>query len=197
MIAPRVGGFPDLAIRRLAITHGCDCPWTVNAAAVGERVFAWGMASDDAGTQRGELIAPELFDEMIKPHYQRLCGWVHDHTPWKTFLHSCGSIYDYIPLWIESGADILNPVQISAANMAPARLMQSFGGKIVFWGGGCDTQQVLPLGTSEQVRTHVRHNIDCFAAGDGGHVFTQVHNRQPNVPVENVEAMLAAAYECG
>ena len=162
--------------------------------AVGSRCVAWGVASDDAGTQRGELIAPELFDEMVKPHYKRLCDWIHAHTPWKTYLHSCGSIYHYIPMWIEAGIDILNPVQISAANMAPEQLMRDFGGKICFWGGGCDTQKVLPLGTPDQVRDHVRQNLQTFDALAGGFVFTQVHNIQQNVPPDNVLAMLDAAY---
>ena len=165
--------------------------------AVGDYCSIWGVASDDAGTQKGELIAPDLFAEMIKPHYKRLCDWVHTHTPWKTYLHSCGSIYHYIPHWIEAGIDILNPVQISADNMEPERLMKDFGGKIVFWGGGCDTQRVLPLGTPAEVREHVRHNLSVFASGRGGYVFNQVHNIQQNVPVENVEAMFAAAYEFG
>ena len=164
--------------------------------AVGDRCFAWGVASDDAGTQRGPLLRPGLFAEMIAPHYKRLCDWVHENTNWKTFLHSCGSIYEYVPHWIEAGIDILNPVQISAANMEPERLKREFGDRIVFWGGGCDTQQVLPLGTPEEVREHVRHNIEVFAK-DGGYVFTQVHNIQPNVPVENVTAMLETAYEFG
>ena len=163
--------------------------------AVGDYAFAWGVASDDAGTQRGGLLAPDLFAEMIKPHYKRLCDWVHANTNWKTFLHSCGSVYEYIPHWIEAGVDILNPVQISAANMEPERLKDEFGGRIVFWGGGCDTQRVLPLGTCEEIREHVRHNINVFGAG-GGYVFTQVHNIQQNVPVENVEAMFEAAYGC-
>jgi len=164
--------------------------------AVGERCFAWGIASDDAGTQRGEVISPALFAEMIKPHYRRLCDWVHAHTPWKTFLHSCGSIYHYLPHWIEAGVDILNPVQISAANMEPERLKREFGDKLVFWGGGCDTQKVLPLGTPEEVREHVRRNLESLGAG-GGYVFTQVHNIQHNVPAENIEAMFDAAYEFG
>jgi uroporphyrinogen decarboxylase len=160
---------------------------------VGKYCFAWGVASDDAGTQRGELLSPDLFREMILPHYKRLCGWVHENTKWKTLLHSCGSIYHYIPGWIEAGIDILNPVQISAANMEPDRLMHDFGGKIVFWGGGCDTQKVLPLGAPEEIREHVRHNIRVFTSGtDGGYVFNQVHNIQQNVPVENVEAMFEA-----
>jgi len=164
--------------------------------AAGPYCFAWGIGSDDAGTQRGGLMSPDLFAEMIAPHYRRVCDWVHEHTPWKTFLHSCGSVYPYIPAWIEAGVDILNPVQISAAHMEPERLKREFGGKIVFWGGGCDTQHVLPLGTPEEVRAHVLHNLSIFAPG-GGYVFVQVHNIQQNVPVETVEAMFAAAYEYG
>lgn len=164
--------------------------------AVGPYALAWGIGSDDAGTQRGELLAPDLFAEMVKPHYRRVCNWVHRHTAWKTFLHSCGSIYHYIPHFIEAGVDILNPVQISAARMEPERLKREFGGRIVFWGGGCDTQHVLPLATPDEVRQHVRQNIEIFAPG-GGFIFTQVHNIQQNVPVENVEAMLGEAFEHG
>ncbi len=182
-----MGRYVDSVIKRLTLYH----------EAIGERVVAWGIASDDAGTQRSELLSPDLFAEMVKPHYKRLCDWVHANTTWKTFLHSCGSIHGYIEHWIDAGVDILNPVQISAARMEPKRLMDEFGGRIVFWGGGCDTQHVLPLGTPEEVREHVRDNLNTFGAGDGGYVFTQVHNIQPNVPPENVEAMLAAAYEFG
>jgi len=182
-----MGRWVDAVIAQLELYH----------QAVGPYCFAWGVGSDDAGTQRGEFIAPDLFAEMIKPHYKRLCDWVHAHTRWKTFLHSCGSIYHYIPEWIDAGIDILNPVQIAAANMEPERLMEAYGGRIVFWGGGCDTQQVLPLGTVEQVREHVRRNLEIFAGGEGGYVFTQVHNIQQNVPVENVEALFGAAYEYG
>jgi len=181
-----MGRYVDAVIACLRLYH----------QAVGEYCFAWGVASDDAGTQRGGLLAPELFAEMIKPHYKRLCDWVHANTGWKTFLHSCGSIYHYIPEWIEAGVDILNPVQISAANMEPERLKKEFGGRIVFWGGGCDTQRVLPLATPDEVRQHVRHNIEVFSPG-GGYIFTQVHNLQHNVPVENVEAMFEAAWEFG
>jgi uroporphyrinogen decarboxylase len=177
----------DAAIERTRLFH----------QAAGDRLEIWGVASDDAGTQRAGLIAPDLFAEMIAPHYKRLCDWIHAHTKWKTFLHSCGSIYEYIPHWIAAGIDILNPVQISAANMEPQRLMREFGGKVVFWGGGCETQQVLPLQRPEEVREHVRRNIETFGAGDGGFVFCQVHNIQPNVPLENVLAMNAAAYEFG
>jgi hypothetical protein len=164
--------------------------------AVGDRCFAWGIAADDSGTQRGEFIRPELWAEMIKPHYARLCEWIHGNTRWKTFLHCCGSIYHLIPHMIEAGVDILNPIQTSAANMEPERLKAEFGGKIVFWGGGCDTQRVLPTATPDEVREHVRERLAVFKPG-GGYVFNQVHNIQPNVPADNIIAMLDAAYEFG
>lgn len=164
--------------------------------AVGDRCFAWGIAADDSGTQRSEFIAPDLWAEMIQPHYAKLCAWIHRNTNWKTFLHSCGSIYHLIPHMIEAGVDILNPIQTSAANMEPARLKQQFGGKIVFWGGGCDTQRVLADATPEQVREHVRERLAVLKPG-GGFVFTQVHNIQPNDPADNIIAMLDAAYDFG
>ena len=164
--------------------------------AVGDRCFAWGIASDDSGTQRGEFISPELWAEMIKPHYARLCGWIHRHTKMKTFFHCCGSIPGLIPHLIEAGVDILNPVQTSAAGMDPAVLKSRFGGRIVFWGGGCDTQSVLPSASPEEVREQVRERMRIFKPG-GGYVFNQVHNIQANVPAENIQAMLEAAYEFG
>jgi Uroporphyrinogen decarboxylase (URO-D) len=164
--------------------------------AVGDRCFAWGIAADDSGTQRSEFIRPELWAEMIKPHYARLCTWIHRNTKWKTFLHCCGSIHGLIPHMIDAGVDILNPIQTSAANMQPERLKAEFGGKIVFWGGGCDTQRVLPDATPAEVREHVRERMAIFKPG-GGYVFNQVHNIQTNVPAENVIAMLDAAYEFG
>lgn len=172
-----------------------SCLRLVNQA-VGGYCFAWGIASDDSGTQRCEFIAPDLWAEMIKPHYRKLCDWVHSNTSFKTFLHSCGSIPRLIPHWIEAGVDILNPVQTSAAGMDPRTLKNKYGGKLVFWGGGCDTQSVLPNGTPHEVREHVKENVETFAPG-GGFVFTQVHNIQAKVPPENVEAMLDAAYEFG
>ncbi len=164
--------------------------------AVGDFCFAWVVASDDSGTQRGEFIGPDLWAEMIKPHYARLCSWVHENTRMKTFMHCCGSIPRLIPHLIDAGVDILNPVQTSAAGMDPSGLKETFGGRIAFWGGGCDTQSVLPRATPAEVREHVRERIRVFAPG-GGFVFTQVHNVQACVPVENVRAMFDAAREFG
>jgi uroporphyrinogen decarboxylase-like protein len=176
----------DASIQCLKLVH----------QAVGERCFAWGIAADDSGTQRGEFIRPELWAEMIKPHYRRLCDWIHANTGWKTFFHCCGSVYHLIPHLIEAGVDILNPVQTSAANMDPARLKREFGGRIVFWGGGCDTQHVLGESSPEEIRQHVRERLKVFAPG-GGYAFTQIHNVQPNIPPENVIAMFDTAYEFG
>lgn len=164
--------------------------------AVGDYVFAWGIAADDSGTQRGEFVRPELWAEMLKPHYRKLCDWIHANTPWKTFLHSCGSVYNLIPHFIEAGIDILNPVQTSAANMDPARLKQEFGDKLVFWGGGCDTQSVLGKATPAAIREHVKERLQIFSPG-GGYVFNQIHNIQSNVPPENILAMFDTAYEFG
>ena len=165
--------------------------------AAGDKIMIWGVASDDGGTQRSGLIRPELFAELMLPHYRRFCEWVHAHTGWKTFVHSCGAVADYVDGWIDAGVDILNPVQISADGMDPATLMDRFGKRVVFWCGGCDTQHVLPLGTPDEVREPVRANLDAFDALSGGFVFNQVHNIQADVPVENVMAMLDAAYTYG
>lgn len=164
--------------------------------AVGDYCFAWGIAADDSGTQRGEFVRPDLWAEMIKPHYKKLCDWIHANTSWKVFLHCCGSVYHLVPHFIEAGIDIFNPVQTSAANMDPARLKQEYGRRLVFWGGGCDTQRVLGQATPDEVRRHVRQRLETFAPG-GGYVFTQVHNIQANVPPENILAMFDTAYEFG
>jgi uroporphyrinogen decarboxylase len=133
---------------------------------------------------------------MMKPHYRKLCDWIHTHTDWKVFLHCCGSVYNLIPHFIEAGVDILNPVQTSAANMEPARLKEQSGDRLVFWGGGCDTQSVLGNAKPEEIREHVRERLKIFSPG-GGYVFNQIHNIQANVPPENILAMFDAAYEFG
>ena len=164
--------------------------------AVGDYCFAWGVAADDSGTQRGEFIRPDLWAEMLKPHYKKLCNWIHANTSWKVLLHSCGSVRNLLPHFIEAGIDILNPVQTSAANMDPAQLKSEFGDRLVFWGGGCDTQRVLGSATPDEIRQHVKQRIETFSPG-GGYVFNQVHNIQANVPPENIIAMFESAYEFG
>ena len=151
---------------------------------------------DDLGTQRGPQLSPAMYRAIIKPRHRQVYQYVKEHSNLYIFLHSCGSIYALIPDLIETGVDILNPVQISAAGMDPARLKREFGRDVVFWGGGADTQHVLPNTTPAEVRQHVRELIEIFAPG-GGFVFCQVHNVQANVPPENVVAMFEAALEFG
>ncbi|UCH36635.1 MAG: hypothetical protein JSV65_09850 [Armatimonadota bacterium] len=163
-------------------------------AAVGDYVQVVHVA-DDLGAQTGPQISPELFREMVRPPMERMYKFMKARTSAKLFLHSCGSVYKLIPDLIEMGVDILNPVQVSAADMDTAKLKREFGRDLVFWGGGCDTQRVLPFGTPREVREEVKGRIDDL--GPDGFVFAQVHNIQPGVPPENLEAMWQAAAEFG
>jgi len=147
---------------------------------------------EDLGTQETSQISLQMYRELVKPRHRKIYQYVKEHSSLYVFLHSCGSIYNLIPDLIEIGVDILNPVQTSAANMDPVQLKREFGSKITFWGGGCDTQSVLPYATTEELEAHVKERIGIFAPG-GGFVFTQVHNVQANVPPENVVAMFNAA----
>jgi uroporphyrinogen decarboxylase len=157
---------------------------------------------DDLGTQRGPQMSPKMYRQFIKPAHRQVYQCVKRYFQDQgkpapcIFLHSCGSIYKLLPDLIEAGVEIINPVQISAADMEPARLKSEFGADIVFWGGGADTQHVLPSATPQEVYEHVRALIEIFAPG-GGFVFCQVHNIQANVPPENIVAMFEAALEFG
>jgi len=146
---------------------------------------------DDLGTQEGPQLSPDMYREFIKPRHKAIYQYVKQHSKVFVFLHSCGSIYRLIPDLIDEGIDVLNPVQTSAAEMDPKRLKAEFGDKITFWGGGCDTQSVLPRGRPQEITAHVKERIEIFAPG-GGFVFTQVHNVQADVPPENVVAMFDA-----
>jgi len=155
------------------------------------------VVNDDLGTQQGPQLSLEMYRRLVKPYHRRLYGFMKSRMKQtRLFLHSCGSVYDFIPDLIEMGVDILNPVQVSARNMDSRRLKAEFGKDIVFWGGGCDTQTVLPRGSIGDVRAEVKRRIDDLAA-NGGFVFSQVHNIQPGVPPENVVTMFDAAAEFG
>ncbi len=152
---------------------------------------------DDYGTQQSQLIDPEQFREYYKLHFLRVLKFIKEKAPnAKIMFHSCGNVRPIIPDLIEMGVDILNPVHINAAGMEPFQLKKDFGNDIVFWGGGVDTQQVLPSGTIQQVKEHVKRNIDALAPG-GGFVFGTVHNIQAEVPPQNVAAMLETLKICG
>jgi len=160
--------------------------------ALGDMIDVIFVSGADFGTQRGPLASLEVFRKLWKPGYTRINAWIHHNTPWKTFYHSCGSIRALLPDFIEMGVDILNPVQCSAEGMDAAGLKRDFGDKLVFWGGGVDTQKVLPFGTAEEVRRQVRERINTLGAG-GGLVFNPIHNIQQGTPVENVLAMFDEA----
>jgi uroporphyrinogen decarboxylase len=145
--------------------------------------------ADDYGTQVSQLISPRMFRKQIKPRLQTLFARIKQLAPEaKLFFHSCGNVRPLIPDFIEMGVDILNPIHVAAAGMEPVALKRDFGQAMVFWGGGVDTQGVLPGGTIQQVKDDVRRNIDALAPG-GGFVFNTVHNIQADVPPENIIAM--------
>ena len=162
--------------------------------AVGDRIDVIGISGTDFGTQNGTFISPDMYREMYQPFHKKLNDWIHANTSWKIFYHSCGSVVTLLDDFIEAGVDILNPVQCSAAGMDAKILKERYGDRLVFWGGGVDTQKTLPFGTPEEVRQEVRERIETFAPG-GGFVFNTIHNIQPGTPVENMMAMFEAVRE--
>jgi len=164
--------------------------------AVGDRVTAVFTTGTDFGAQNGPFISPQAYRELFKPFNKQVNDWIHKSTPWKSFIHSCGSVRMLIPDFIEAGFDILNPVQCSAAGMVPAELKREYGKDLTFWGGGVDTQRTLPFGTPDEVRKEVRERLKTFGTG-GGYVFNTTHNVQARVPVENVLAMYDTLRESG
>ncbi|MCC6353015.1 MAG: methyltransferase [Verrucomicrobiae bacterium] len=149
------------------------------------------ITGTDFGTQRGPFISTEAYRELFQPYHRRINRIIHGRTGWKTFIHSCGSVYGLIPEFIAAGFDVLNPVQCSATDMDPARLKREFGEDLVFWGGGVDTQKTLPFGTPEEVYREVRDRLSIFNPG-GGFVFNAIHNVQGPTPLENMLAMFRA-----
>ena len=161
------------------------------APVINKRVQVVFISGTDFGTQSGLFSSAESYRDLFKPYHIAVNRKIHELTDCKTFIHSCGAVYELIPEFIDAGFDILNPVQISASGMDPLRLKKEFGKDIVFWGGGIDTQKTLPFGTPEEVYRETRRSIDIFSP-EGGFVFNSVHNVQSNVPVENILAMLKA-----
>lgn len=168
----------EIAIENLARLH----------AAVGERVSVILTNGTDLGTQRGPFCSPATYRDLYLPFQKRVNGWIHEHTKWKTFMHCCGGIAPLLDLVVEAEFDILNPVQCSARGMDPRWLKKNYGSRLVFWGGGVDTQHTLPFGTPEDVRREVRERIEIFSEG-GGFVFSTIHNIVAGTPIENALAM--------
>ena len=163
-------------------------------ARIGDAVDCVYLCGTDFGTQTSAFCSVSTFRELWLPYYQRVNGWVHANTAWKCFKHSCGSVERFFESFIEAGFDIVNPVQCSAAGMDPAGLKRKYGSRLVFWGGGVDTQKTLPFGTPREVREEVLRRCGIFAPG-GGFVFNAIHNLQAGTPVENIVAMLDAVHE--
>ncbi|MFC1650249.1 uroporphyrinogen decarboxylase family protein [Candidatus Latescibacterota bacterium] len=159
--------------------------------ALGDRVDIIYLTGTDFGTQRGPITSREIYRDLFMPFFKEMCGWIHENTPWKTMIHTCGGIRPLVDDIIDSGFDILNPVQTSAEGMDPRELKDAFGDRVVFHGGGIDTQHTLPYGTPEEVYDEVRDRIRILNK-DGGYIFNTIHNIQADVPVENVFALLKA-----
>ena len=158
---------------------------------LGDKIDVVLTCGTDFGSQESQFCSIDTFRELWLPHYRRMNDWIHQHTTWKIFKHSCGAIIPILPGLIEAGFDIINPVQINAKDMDSRRLKEEFGSQLTFWGGGVDTQKILPFGTPDEIRRHVMGQCEILGR-DGGFVFNAVHNVQANVPVDNVVAMFDA-----
>jgi hypothetical protein len=174
----------EIALGRLAQLH----------AAVGNAIDIIYLCGTDFGTQASRFCSLETFDRLWAPHYRRLNDWVHAHTTWKTMKHTCGAVESLLSRLCDVGFDIFNPVQCSAAGMEPRTLKQRYGDRLVFFGGGVNTQQTLPFGTPAEVRAEVLERCGIFAKG-GGYIFNAIHCVQANTPVQNVVAMVDAVKE--
>lgn len=159
--------------------------------AVGDKIEAIFISGTDFGTQIGPFISPDLYREMYKPLHKKINEWVHANTTWKTFFHSCGSIVEFLNDFIDAEVDIINPVQCSAVGMEAKVLKEKYGESLVFWGGGIDTQRILPFGTPDEVKEQVKERIDILGK-DGGFVFSAIHNIQPRTPIDNLVALFEA-----
>lgn len=174
----------DIAIENLKLLY----------EVIGNKIDVVFTCGTDFGTQNSTFCSPETFDRMWLPYYKKVNDWIHLNTSWKTFKHSCGAVEPLLKHFIEAGFDIINPVQINAYGMDPRMLKKKYGDRIIFWGGGVDTQGVFAFGTSDQVKEQVKRHCEIFN-NNGGFVFNTVHNIQANVPFENVVAMLDALKE--
>jgi hypothetical protein len=174
----------DIAIENLKLLH----------SVIGNKIDVVFTCGTDFGTQNSTFCSMETYDRVWQPYYKKVNDWIHENTTWKTFKHSCGAVEPLMSHFIESGFDIINPVQINASGMDPRKLKEKYGDNLVFWGGGVDTQGAFAFGTPAQVKEQVRRQCETLNK-NGGFVFNTVHNIQANVPFENVVAMLEALKE--
>jgi uroporphyrinogen decarboxylase len=144
---------------------------------------------DDLGMDSGPFMSPTIYRKLFQPRHKQLCDFVKAHSKMHTFLHSCGGIKPLLPDLIEAGFEIINPVQTSCKGMDAKQLKDEFGNDITFWGAGCDTRQILNTASPQEVKNHVLERLEILSPG-GGFVFNTVHNILPDVPPENIMAML-------
>ncbi len=185
--------FADRLMSRLTDLYAECCEQFLDQ--VGPYIQAF-LFMDDIAGQDGWLINPDLYRRFVMPKQRRIFDIIHRKSNAKVLYHGCGASFELIADLIDIGADIFNPVQVSARGMDTKLLKQTYGRDIVFWGGGVDTQRVLPFGSVTEVRQEVRRRIDDLAPG-GGFVFATVHNIQAFVPPENIVAAFDAAFEYG
>jgi hypothetical protein len=171
----------EIALQNLEAVH----------AALGETITVMFVTGTDFGAQDRPFISPKMYRELFKPFHTTINGWIHANTGWKTFMHSDGSMLALLDDVVDAGFDVLNPLQASAAGMDPAVLKATYGDRLTFWGGGIDTQRVLPFGSPAEVRAMVKERIRILAPG-GGFVFNTIHNLQARIPVENIVALYEA-----
>jgi uroporphyrinogen decarboxylase len=183
------GAFVEDLIGGIVETHIKNLALYLEAVGKYVQIIQFG---DDLGMQDRTLVSRSMYQKYLMPGHQSLFQYVHQKSNCAVFLHSCGSIFPIIPDLITAGVDILNPVQTTANNMDPKQLKETFGDKITFWGGGCNSQRVLPFATPDKVAQDVRERIDIFAPG-GGFVFNPIHNIQADVPPANIVAMFDTA----
>jgi uroporphyrinogen-III decarboxylase len=204
---PSVGSIPDwltlLVTEPLYVTELFDLATEIAIdnlklywEALGDTIDIIHLDGWDFGSQNRELFSPKTFETFFEPCYKAQCDWVHRHTPWKTAKHCCGSIPKLIEPMIRAGIDVLNPVQTSAAGMEPQGLKETFGERITFWGGGVDTQKILPFGRPEEIYGHVAKRTKTMMPG-GGFIWAPIHNIQYNVPPENIIAAIQAVQDHG
>ena len=150
------------------------------------------MFADDMGSENAAFFSPEIYKKYFKNRHRQMWELIHSKSKCKVFLHSCGSIYELIPDLLDAGLDILNPIQTSARNMEPQKLKNEFGKDLIFWGGCCDTREVLVKGTPGDVKNDVKKRVKILGQ-NGGLIFNQIHNILADIPPENIKALFEAA----
>ncbi|HCT90148.1 MAG TPA: methyltransferase [Lachnospiraceae bacterium] len=159
--------------------------------AMGDKVDICYVSGTDFGEQNCGLMSLDCYREFYKPYLKACMDWIHEHTSWKTMIHTCGAIYDFCPEFIETGLDILNPVQISAKGMDPQKLKDNFGDKLVFSGGTANPQKTMATGTPQEVYEEALKNTRILSK-NGGMLASHIHNIQATTPAENVKALFDA-----